>query len=482
MTDRQVFSSRLTGRPLLDSDGLTIGRIRDVVILPAAGTDPPRALGLVVTLQRRQIFVNLGRIAEISVDGAHLRGATVDLDRFTRRTGEILASELYGRHTEDGTVVDVAIASSEQRRVGWEVCAVAVTQGRSLRSRGVTIVPWDKHSELFHAGPLGEQLASLRELQPADLATAVEGMSPSRRSQLAAALDDEELADLLEEMPEQDQIRLLASLELERSADVVEEMQPDDAADLLAEMPAEQRERLLTAMEAVQAADLRRLLRYDATTAGGLMTSQPLVVTPDMSVAEVLARIRDPEMPVTSAMQVYVCEPPIITPTGRYLGSVGFQRLLRRPPATEVGDCVEASVFVRPDLPERELAARLAAYNLVSVAVCDEVGRLLGAVTVDDVLDHLLPAGWRRTEGLECHASPPAASASGPICPFRAAPRGWAPGTTPTRSGGFRRRSRGSSVQGASWSARRCSSSSGSRSTPSASSSTGIRTRSSCST
>ncbi len=396
MTDLQIFTSRLKGRPLLDSEGLTIGRIRDVVILPAAGSDPPRALGLVVTLNRRQIFVNLGRIAEISVDGAHLRGATVDLDRFTRRTGEILASELYGKRTEAGTVVDVAIVPREQRGVGWEVSAFAVSHGLGLR-RGTTIVPWDKHPELFRTRPLAEQQASLRELQPADLATAVEGMTATWRSQIAAALDDEELADLLEEMPEQDQVRLLASLGLERSADVVEEMEPDDAADLLAEMPAEQRERLLTAMEAVQAADLRRLLRYEPTTAGGLMTSQPLVVTPEMSVAEVLARIRDPDMPVTSAVQVYVCEPPMITPTGPYLGSVGFQRLLRRPPSTEVGECVESSAFVRPDLPGPELAARLAAYNLISVAVCDEDGRLVGAVTVDDVLDHLLPVGWRRT-------------------------------------------------------------------------------------
>jgi CBS domain-containing protein len=398
MAERQVFTSRLKGRPLLDSENLTIGRIRDVVILPA-GSEPPRAIGLVVTLQRRRIFVNLGRIAEISIDGAHLRGSTVDLDRFTRRTGEILASELYGKHTEDGTVVDVAIAPGEHRWAGWEVAALAVSHGLGLRHRGMTIVPWDKYPELFRSGPLADQLASLRELPSADLATAIEGMSPSRRSQLAAALDDEELADLLEEMPEQDQIRLLAGLELERSADVVEEMQPDDAADLLAEMPAEQRERLLTAMEAVQAADLRRLLLYDATTAGGLMTSQPLIVTPDMSVAEVLARIRDPDMPTTMAVQVYVCEPPMATPTGRYLGSVGFQRLLRRAPATAVGDCIEASVFVRPDLSERDLAARLAAYNMISVAVCDEDGRLLGAVTVDDVLDHLLPAGWRRTGG-----------------------------------------------------------------------------------
>ena len=378
MTAQQVFTSRLRGRPLLDSEGTSIGRVRDVVLLPAAQGDAPRALGLVVTLHRRSIFVNFGRIAEMSIDGAHLRGGTVDLDRFTRRTGEILASELYNKPV---------------------VSSLAITRGRGLRLRSTQIVPWGDYPELFQAGTLADQLVDLREMHPTDLATAVEGMSPIRRSQLAAALDDDELADLLEEMPEQDQIRLLASVGLERSADVVEEMEPDDAADLLAEMPDDQRERLLTAMESVQAADIRRLLRYDATTAGGLMTSQPLVVAPDVPVAEVLARIREPDRPVTAAAQVYVCEPPTMTPTGRYLGSVGFQRLLRRPPATTVGECVEASTFVRPELSERELAARLAAYNLVSVAVCDEAGRLLGAVTVDDVLDHLLPVGWRRTGG-----------------------------------------------------------------------------------
>ena len=398
MPGHQVFTSRLRGRPLLDKEGMTIGRIRDVVILPGA-KEPPRALGLVVTLQRRRIFVNLGQIAEISVDGAHLHGGSVDLDRFTRRTGEILASELYGQHVTDGSIVDVAISPNERQRVGWEVSDLAVSHGRSLLHRGPEIVPWDRYPELFKTDPLTEQLAELRELQPADLATAVEGLPPSRRDQVAAALDDERLADLLEELPEQDQVRLLAGLGLERSADVVEEMQPDDAADLLAEMPAEQRERLLTAMEAVQADDLRRLLRYGPKTAGGLMTSQPLIVTPDTSVAEVLARVRNPDMPITSAAQVYVCEPPMVTPTGRYLGTVGFQRLLRRAPAVLAGECVEARTFVRPDLPERELAAQIAAYNLVSVAVCDEDGRLVGAVTVDDVLDHLLPADWRRREG-----------------------------------------------------------------------------------
>ena len=395
-----MFTARLTGRPLLDSSGRAIGRVRDVVIWPVAGREPPRALGLVVQLRRRQIFVPFGRIREVSAEGAQLLGGTVDLDPFTQRTGEILASSLYGRRTPAGTVADVAIVHRELARDRWQVTAVAVTRTRVLRTRGPEVIGWEQCRELFEPGPLAEQLTSLREMAPADLARSFEALPQARRSQLAAALDDEELADLLEEMPEQDQIRLLNSLnDVERSADVVEEMEPDDAADLLGEMPPEQRERLLTAMQSVQAEDLRRLLRYDKATAGGLMTSQPLVFAPDTPVAEVLARVRDPDQPATTAAQVYVCEPPMLTPTGRYLGSVGFQRLLRRAPSIPVGECIEGRVYVRADLPERELAARLAAYNLIGVAVCDSAGRLVGAVTVDDVLDKLLPANWRRTGG-----------------------------------------------------------------------------------
>jgi CBS domain-containing protein len=399
-----VFTSRLSGRQLVDSEDVAFGRIRDVVILPTAGGEPPWVLGLVVTMQRRQIFVNLGRVAEISLDGVHLRGGTVDLRRFVRRTGEILASELYGQSAGESRVLDVGIAQSQRRRGAWEVSVLAISQGRGLgrglglRHGSAQIVPWDKHPELFKAGALAEQLVQLRGMHPTDLATAVERMPDIRRRQLVDALHDHELADMLEELPEQEQVRLLASLGLERGADVVEEMEPDDAADLLAEMPPEQRERLLAAMETVQAADLRRLLRYDATTAGGLMTSQPVIVPPDAPVAEVLAEIRAPERRGTVAAQVYVCEPPSTTPTGRYLGCVGFQKLLRQPPAATVGECVEEGHFVRPELPEQEVARLMAAYNLIGVGVCDEDGRLLGAITVDDVLDRVLPPNWRKSE------------------------------------------------------------------------------------
>lgn len=397
MTPETVFTSRLTGRRLLDSEGLVIGRVKDVVLWPASGVDSPLAIGLVVTLHRRQIFVSLSRVAEMSVDGVSLEGSSVDLGRFSRRVGEILASELYDRKVEGGIVLDVGIARSADRG-GWEVSTLAIGQRRGLLRQPLDVVPWSKYRDLFDSG-VSSPIAGLRDLNPTDLAGVVESLPAAGRRQLADALHDEELADVLQEMPETEQIGFLAGLGVERVADIVEEMEPDDAADLLAAMPAAERQQLLAEMPAERAADLGRLLSYDATTAGGLMTSRPVVMTPEVPVAEVLAHIRQPGTGVSLAAQIYVCEPPSVTPTGRYLGTVGFQRLLREPPSAPVGQCIESSGFIRTDLPEREVAARLAAYNLVGVAVCDEAGRLVGAVTVDDVLDRLLPANWRKRGG-----------------------------------------------------------------------------------
>src|ERR1700735_4223406 len=108
-TTEPVFTSRLTGRRLLGADGLSIGRVSDVVILQPVGADPPRALGLVVSVQRRQIFVSLGRIGEMSVDGVYLNGSSVDLGHFSQRAGEVLASKIYDKPAGTGVVLDIGI-------------------------------------------------------------------------------------------------------------------------------------------------------------------------------------------------------------------------------------------------------------------------------------------------------------------------------------------------------------------------------------
>ncbi|WP_322759624.1 magnesium transporter MgtE N-terminal domain-containing protein, partial [Frankia sp. Cr2] len=224
-------------------------------------------------------------------------------------------------------------------------------------------------------------------------------LSHKRRAEVAAALDDERLADVLEELPEDEQIELLGGLADDRAADILEAMGPDDAADLLRDLPPEEAERLLRLMEPQEAAPVRRLLVYPDNTAGGLMTSEPVILGPNATVADALARVRAPELSPALAAQVYVVRPPYETPTGRYLGLAHFQRLLREPPGTLVGGVIDIDITpLRPETSLPEVTRLLASYNLVAVPVLDEQARLVGVVTVDDVLDHMLPADWRERD------------------------------------------------------------------------------------
>ncbi|MDQ3476166.1 MAG: CBS domain-containing protein, partial [Actinomycetota bacterium] len=158
-------------------------------------------------------------------------------------------------------------------------------------------------------------------------------------------------------------------------------------------------QRLLALMLPNEAEPVRQLLAYSEDTAGGIMTSEPVILAPDSTVAEALARLRNPELTPALATQVYVCRPPSATPTGRFLGMAHVQRLLREPPSTLVSGVVDDNVDpITPQAPLTQVTRYLARYNLVAAPVVDEENRLVGAVSVDDVLDHLLPKGWREQD------------------------------------------------------------------------------------
>ncbi|PZS19037.1 MAG: magnesium transporter [Pseudonocardiales bacterium] len=413
----RVFIARLSGIGVFDPNGDQLGRVRDAVTTLRTDRQPPRVLGLVIELpHRHRIFVPMGRVTRIEPEAVVLSSGTVNMKRFERRSTEMLVlGELLDRtvtileSSKQVSIVDVGMDQNRAR--DWVITRLAVrTPGARLaRRRGQLFqVAWNEVDGLAlteSSQGTDTLLSMLSDMRPADVANALQDMPDKRRQEVAAALDDERLADVMQEMSEEDQVDLLRSLADERAADVLEAMDDDDAADLLGEMTDADQQRLLELMEPDEAAPVRRLLSYGDYTAGGLMTAEPVILLHDATVAEALALVRNPQLSPALAAQVFVVRPPQATPTGRFLGTAHLQRLLREPPSALVsGICERDPDALRADMPLDKITRHLATYNLVAAPVVDDHDRLLGAVSVDDVLDHLLPEDWRDT-GIDHEAS-----------------------------------------------------------------------------
>lgn len=426
----RVYIARLAGTTVFDPLGDAVGRVRDVVVVVRrTGGTPPTAVGLVVEVPgRRRVFMPLTRVTAIN-PGQVICTGVINLRRFKARQGETLAiAELFERSVklkEDRSTAYIEdIAMEQDRTKTWRLTKLYVR--RAQRRTGVLgfsrrgealVVDVDQVTGLSVRDK--NQGASLvieafSDHKPADLAAALMEMTPSRSAEIAAALDDERLADVLEEMPEDEQIILLSTLQSERAADVLEAMDPDDAADLLGDLPATQAAALLELMEPEDARNVEQLLGYEDDSAGGLMTTEPVIVGPETSVATCLALVRKNELPPALASMVFVVRPPLETPTGRYIGLVHIQRLLREPPHDSIGGLVDPAIApLHPGDHLSVVARRMAAYDILALPVVNDEHRLVGAISIDDVLDHLLPSDWREHMDEDDSAAPQADAAQG---------------------------------------------------------------------
>jgi Mg/Co/Ni transporter MgtE len=407
----RVYVARLAGLPALDPNGDQVGRVRDAVVRLRTSSRAPQIVGLVAEMPlRRRIFLPIGRVTSFDPESVVLSTGTLNLRRFEKRPNELLVlQELLDRRVEvddrPAAVVDLAMELS--RGGEWLVSRVAVREqtGRLARRGHLLQVEFERVRGLFGVPDTqgtANLLAVLDQMRPADMAYALQDLPDARRNEIAAALDDERLADVLGELPEHDQVEILAGLDRERAADILEEMDPDDAADLLAELPRTEQEMLLDLMQPDEADPVRQLMKYRPGTAGSVMTSEPVILTPDATVAEALARIREPQLSPVVAAQVFVARAPMATPTGKYLGMVHFQRLLREPPATLLGGIVDNDLHpLHENTTLTEITRRMATYDMVAMPVVDRAHRLVGAVTVDDVLDHSLPEDWRERDAAD---------------------------------------------------------------------------------
>ena len=410
MSAAKVFVARLSGCSVFDPAGDKVGKVRDVLVVYRRA-DAPRVVGLIVEVPgRRRVFLSIGRVTSVG-PGQIITTGLINLRRFEQRGGEVrVLAELVGRRVilrDSGggaTIEDVAI---EEKGPGeWSIGQLFLRRPRTSPApfgKGATAFAlWNEVVEDVsgdEAQSAEQLIAAYSDLLPADLATTLLELPEERRLEVVEELSDARLADALEEMPESDQVLILAQLNDDRAADVLESMEPDDAADLIAQLPALRGEALLELMNPDDAEDVRFLLSYDADTAGGLMTTEPIIVSADATVAEGLALIRRHELAPAIGAAICVTLPPYEPPTGRYLGMVHFQRMLRYPPHERLGTILDQSIDpVTPETSAAEVSRRLASYDLVSLPVVDETGRLVGLVTIDDVLDYLLPSDWRQSD------------------------------------------------------------------------------------
>jgi CBS domain-containing protein len=397
----------LAGCGVFDPAGDRVGKVIDVLV-GYRKSGSPKATGIIVEITgRRRVFVPIARVTSIA-PGQVITNGLIDFRRFTQRGQEIrVIAEMLGRKVTllDGTgsaqIEDISIEQTRDKN--WLVNEVFLRRPKTSVSpfaRGVTLFAnWEQITENKDSGEnqsAQQLIATYSEMRPADLASALMDLPEERMVEVAEELDDERLADVLEELPEEEQMEIIQELDDERAAEVLDLMEPDDAADLMANLPEERTEAILELMDEEEAEDIRQLMKYDEFSAGGLMTTEPIICSADTTVAEAMALIRRREVSPVLAASVFVTLPPYETVAGRYLGVVHFQRMLRYPPHERLGTLLDTELEpVSAATPISQIHRTLANYNLVALPVVDSEHHLIGVVTVDDVLDHLLPEDWR---------------------------------------------------------------------------------------
>ncbi len=409
-----LFLSQIIGRPVLDRHGEPFGKVRDLIV--ALGEKYPPVTGLVVRVTGgRDIFLPWSDVFEFDVSGARLRTSSINITAFRRRPNEIrLWLDLQDKQIIDVEgrkivrVNDIQLASvrGRVRLVAVDVGLAGILRRLGLSGPGERLaralrLEVENYIEWEEVDPVESSVSSLKlrvphqalsTLHPADVAHIVEQLAPRDRTGILASLDDERAADVMEELDAEDQVDVLEALPPERAADILEEMGPDEAADLMADLSKERQAELLGLMRPEDAQDVRELLAYGEETAGGLMTTDFITITPDETAQQVIDRLRKLAPPADRAYYLYVTDA-----DGHLEGTVTLRGLIVASPDTPVLQFMRPEpISVAADLDAEQVGAAIARYNLLALPVVDDEGRMLGMVTVDDAFERALGESWRR--------------------------------------------------------------------------------------
>jgi CBS domain-containing protein/sporulation protein YlmC with PRC-barrel domain len=418
--------SRLLKRPVAGQSGEPIGRVSDIIVR-LRGTDYPLVTGLVVAVGGREIFAPVDQVTTFEGDPLRLASARLDLRPFERQEGEVLlrADVLGHRLIDVPNVRLVRAADLELARDGEEwVLAGVDTRRRPRRLFGLlgphaddddarTFRDWHDFEWLIgHAGSalLRGPFARIRRLKPAQIADLLEEASKEEETEILGRVhaDPELEADVFEELDEDQATRLLGARTNEEIAEVLARMRADDAADAIADLPQQRRQPVLDLLPVGQRTKVLTLMGFNATSAGGLMGVDFIALPSMSSVADALARVRES----TSLQAEALTTVHAVDDEGVLRGVTRLVTLVQSDPAATVIDVSDTDpVRVGADTDITDVAVLMTDYNLITIPVVDNERRLLGVITVDDVLEVALPDDWRRREAAEPpdarHGDPP---------------------------------------------------------------------------
>jgi CBS domain-containing protein len=406
-----LLLSQLVHATVVNPGGGRIGRVEDVIVRLYGG-GYPRVSGLKVRVGGRDLFVPEQMVTHAEAGRVQLNSQTLDVGPFERRAGEVLLREdvLDRRliHVTAGRLVHANDLLLAEEPDGWHLVGVDASprgiverllpgQRRGLPPREAVLDWGDIQPFVGHVPTAGllMPLGPLKRLHPAQIADLVEGASHEQGEEIIEAVeaDPELTADVFEELEPESQVEFLETRSDSEAADLLAHMAPDDAADLLNELDQSRRRPVLELMPPKEGQKLRNLLQHHPSTAGGLMSPDFIAVERGTILSDVLERVRAAtNVPSPLLGSVFVTDA-----DGKLIGTVNIADAVRGEPSAPVEQLPQLVIGGVPlDADLQDVALRMTDFNLFAVGVTDDDERLIGAISVDDLLDNIVPEEWRR--------------------------------------------------------------------------------------
>lgn len=404
-----IHLSELLRAPVVARSGEDVGRVEDVIVQLGGADDYPAVTGIVAEVGGRKVFVGTGSIDQIAPDRIVLTKNKVDLRRFERRDGEVLLrADVLGHRLIDVAAVELVRAYDvelEDTGSGWVPARLDTRRppllfGLIKRSGGHAARDWKSFEPLIghaHTDAVRRLSGRFRGFKPAEIADLLEEADKAEGGEILDRVhsDPELEADVFEELEPEKASRILNGMPDNEVAALLGRMRADDAADAIADLRQSRRRRVLDLMPAAQRTKVITLMGFNPESAGGLMNVDFVSCAPTATAAQALALIAAAATVQPEALiKVHVLDE-----NKQLAGVVSVIELLHSDPTESVAALMDSDpVRVDADADLTDVALLMADFNLYSIPVVDDQDRVLGVVTVDDVLEATIPEDWRRRE------------------------------------------------------------------------------------